>query len=90
MVPGLAELPRPWLVIEDSHANTFAVLSHFHPHLKSGDYLIVEDTAFVLQAYRALERFIAEHPDAYQVDRRYTDLFGYNATFNFNGYLKRV
>jgi cephalosporin hydroxylase len=89
-VPELENLPRPWLLIEDAHVNTFNVLKHFHPYLKVGDYLIVEDTAFILEKYRQLARFMKEYPEAYRVDRRYADLFGYNATFSFNGYLKRV
>ncbi len=87
---GIADLPRPWLLIEDAHINTLGVLNHFHRHLRSGDYLIVEDTAYILEKYRALERFMEDHGESYRVDTRYTDLFGYNATFNFNGYLKRV
>ena len=40
----LSELPRPWLVIKDSHANVEGILHHFHQFLKEGDYLVVEDT----------------------------------------------
>ncbi len=41
----LAELPHPWLVIEDAHVNLVAVADYFHNHgLQSGDYLIIEDT----------------------------------------------
>src|SRR5262249_39563717 len=84
------ERPHPWLLIEDAHRNTFAVLEQFHPYLRPGDYLIVEDTAFLVPKYRQLERFIISHNDAYKVDTRYTDLFGYNGTFSFNGYIRRV
>ncbi len=84
------DAPHPWLLIEDAHVNTLAVLKEFHPHLAPGDYWIVEDTAFILDKYRALEAFMDQHGQQYRVDTRYTDLFGYNATFSFNGYLKRV
>ncbi|BAZ19380.1 cephalosporin hydroxylase (plasmid) [Kalymmatonema gypsitolerans NIES-4073] len=41
----LSELAHPWLIIEDAHANTVGVVEYFHENgLKSGDYLIVEDT----------------------------------------------
>jgi len=41
----LAELPHPWLVIEDVHLNLVAVIDYFHNNgLSSGDYIIIEDT----------------------------------------------
>ena len=86
----LENRPHPWLLIEDAHVNTLAVLKAFHPHLAAGDYVIVEDTGFLRGKYRALEQFMAQYGPHYQVDTRYTDLFGYNATLSFNGYLKRV
>lgn len=43
----LAELPHPWLVLEDAHdLDLPAVLDHLDRHgLRRGDYLIVEDTS---------------------------------------------
>ena len=41
----LANLPHPWLVIEDVHDNLVGILEHFHySGLQTGDYLIIEDT----------------------------------------------
>ena len=41
----LAQFPHPWLIIEDAHVNLVAVVDYFHNNgLKTGDYLIVEDT----------------------------------------------
>jgi len=41
----LSGLAHPWLIIEDAHANAVGVVEYFHENgLKSGDYLIVEDT----------------------------------------------
>lgn len=37
-----------------------------------------------------IEQFIARNPEAYKVDRGLCDMFGYNMTWNWNGYLKRV
>jgi cephalosporin hydroxylase len=84
------ELPHPWLVIEDAHVNTGAVLDHFHPHIKSGDYVIVEDTGFLVDKYRQFAAFMTSHHTEYKVDTRFTDLFGYNGTMSFNGYVKRM
>jgi cephalosporin hydroxylase len=41
----LSGLAHPWLIVEDAHANAVGVVEYFHENgLKSGDYLIVEDT----------------------------------------------
>lgn len=41
----LAELPHPWLVLEDAHVPTIPLLTHFHLHgLEEGDYVVFEDT----------------------------------------------
>jgi len=69
--------PRPWLVIEDAHHNVGGVLEHFHPHLSTGDYLVVEDSDVKRDVLR---RFVTAHPGAYLVDTRFTDNFGRNAT----------
>lgn len=48
----LAQLPHPWLVIEDAHVNLVGVLEYFHHNgLMSGDYLIVEDTNPLMWKY---------------------------------------
>lgn len=42
----LKNLPKPWLVIEDSahfYDTTFAILSYFDKFLTKGDYIVVED-----------------------------------------------
>ncbi|NEO53107.1 MAG: cephalosporin hydroxylase [Okeania sp. SIO3B5] len=41
----LESLPHPWLVIDDTHADTAGICEYFHNNgLQSGDYLIMEDT----------------------------------------------
>jgi len=40
--------------------------------------------------WREIETFFAEHAEHYRVDRYYTDFFGYNATWNWNGFVKRL
>lgn len=100
----LANLPRPWLVIEDS-AHTYdasrAVLDFFHPLLVSGDYIVVEDGVVsqlsdpLYASYedgpnRAVADVLALHPSAYAVDTDLCDHFGRNATYNPNGWLRRI
>jgi cephalosporin hydroxylase len=100
----LAGFGRPWLVIEDAdHAyeTTIAALEFFHPFLKAGDYFVVEDGIisdlhpesypdYSSGPHRALREFIPRYEADYLIDPQYCDFFGYNATWNSNGYLKRI
>ena len=72
----LSTAPHPWLLIEDVHVNVGGVLAHFHPYLRQGDYVIVEDSA---EKQDEIRRFLAQAP-GYKVDTYYTDFFGRNAT----------
>jgi cephalosporin hydroxylase len=97
----LKAMPHPWLVIEDAdhHYDTsIAALRFFDPWLESGDYIVIEDGILsdmrVDEAYgggpkRAIHEFLAHKPDQYEIDWRYCNYFGHNATWNVNGYLKR-
>jgi cephalosporin hydroxylase len=84
---ALRSAPHPWLVVEDAHHNVKSVLAHFHHHLASGDYLVVEDSEIKRDDIR---QFLAPHPDAYRVDARYTDFFGRNATCALDSIFRRV
>ena len=101
----LASLPRPFLVIEDSAhdlVTSAAVLEFFDPHLRSGDYIVVEDGVVVSLlspggAERnmsgpsaAVEGFLAARGDAYEVDAAFCDRFGFNVTANPNGWLRKL
>ncbi|HVU38614.1 MAG TPA: CmcI family methyltransferase [Opitutales bacterium] len=98
----LESLPRPWLVIEDAdHAyeTTLAVLRFFHPWLRPGEYIVVEDgiisdlnndPACNSGPHRALKEFLPEHARDYEIDADYCDFFGYNLTWSSNGILKRL
>ncbi|WP_444460291.1 CmcI family methyltransferase [Rhodobacter capsulatus] len=101
----LRRLGHPLLVIEDSahdEATCTAVLDYVDPHLTRGDYVIIEDGAFrdaadsaaVASALsppsRAIDAFLARRGADYEIDTQYCDRFGYNATFNFNGWLRRT
>ncbi|OGU16176.1 MAG: hypothetical protein A2076_05690 [Geobacteraceae bacterium GWC2_53_11] len=89
------------LVIEDAshvYEDTLNALNKFSELVSSGSYLIVEDGIInelgMEKEYRggplkAIREFLTNHPD-YIVDRKWCDFFGINATFNVNGFLKRV
>ncbi len=41
----LSTLPHPWFITEDAHVNSVGILDYFDKHgLRSGDYIIIEDT----------------------------------------------
>jgi len=89
------------LVIEDSshmYEDTLNVLNKFSPLVSIGSYFIVEDgivnelgraEGFRGGPLRAIREFLSSHNN-FVVDRTYCDMFGKNATFNVNGYLKRI
>jgi cephalosporin hydroxylase len=89
------------LVIEDA-AHTYectkGVIQKFASLVSLGSYLIVEDGIVDKLGFRpefkggplkAIKEFLPSHPEFF-VDRKWCDLFGNNATFNVNGYLKRI
>jgi len=97
-------LQRPWLAIDDS-AHRFdmvlAVMEFFDRRLRPGDYLVVEDGVLAqlsgehYRAYedgpnRAVRHFLTRHGDRYEIDADLCDYFGYNVTFNPNGWLRRL
>jgi len=89
------------LIIEDAshmYVDTIGVLNKFYPIVSKGSYLIVEDGIInelgLEKKYdggplRAIREFLPEHPE-FIVDRKWCDMFGKNATFNVNGYLKKI
>ena len=103
----LANLPHPWLVIEDVHDNLVGILEHFyHNGLQIGDYLIIEDTnKFMWEVWSdwgdqeliqrgllkmdELRQWLIKHQDEYMVDSYYQDMYGYNASKNWNSILKK-
>jgi cephalosporin hydroxylase len=102
----LASWPKPLLLIDDAHVNIQGVYRHFHEHaLCAGDYLVVEDTVPWIPGtfgksdseqewgewkWNEIREFFEAFDADYRVDRYFTDFFGYNATWNWNGYFRRV
>lgn len=95
----LAALKRPLLVIEDAdhtYETSKAVLEFFDPVLESDEMIIIEDGIItdlggghLSGPHRALKEFVEAHPE-YQIESRYCDFFGYNATWNTNGFLRKT
>jgi cephalosporin hydroxylase len=99
----LANLPKPWLVVEDS-AHTYdvclGVLRFFDSYLASGDYIIVEDgivrglpgeqyRGYLDGPSRAIETFLSTRAADYEIDTNYCDFYGSNVTYCPNGWLRR-
>lgn len=89
------------LVIEDGshmYEDVLAVLNKFSPCVSPGSYLIVED-GIVTELGRekqynggpqkAIREFLKNNK-VFETDRKWCDFFGPNATFNVNGYLKKL
>lgn len=89
------------LVIEDAahtYSCTIGAIKKFAPVVSVGSYLIVEDgivnelgkaKQFEGGPLKALREFLPAHQE-FIVDRKWCDMFGRNATFNVNGYLKKI
>lgn len=89
------------LVIEDAshmYRDTLEAMKKFAPLVSKNSYLIVEDGIVnelgMQENYdggplRAINEFMKDEIN-FVIDRKWCDLFGKNATFNVNGYLKKV
>jgi len=89
------------LIIDDGshiYEDVLGSLTKFSHIVTTGSYFIVEDgivdelrkeKGFNGGPLRAIRGFLATN-DNFIVDRKYCDMFGKNATFNVNGYLKRI
>ncbi len=89
------------LVIEDSshtYQNTINVMKKFQELVSINSYFIIEDgivnelgkeKEFDGGPLRAIREFLSYNND-FVVDRKWCDMFGKNATFNVNGYIKRI
>lgn len=89
------------LVIEDgshTYEDTIGALIKLHPLVTKGSYLIVEDGIvsalgvdhqFNGGPLKAIREFLASN-SAFKNDATFSHMFGSNATFNVNGYLKRI
>ena len=101
----LEPLPHPWLIVEDSHDNSERIAEHFHQFMRIGDYLVIEDTSPDMRlgdsSKRASVKWGVEKLNAvkdllrspvgqhFKVDSFFTDLYGYNCTWHWHGFLRK-
>jgi cephalosporin hydroxylase len=93
--------PRPWLVVEDSvhtSAACRAALQFFAKHLQTGEFIVIEDGVVADLGWsdryeggpnHAIAQFLQDEPGVFEITA-YCDMFGRNATFNPNGYLRKT
>eukprot|EP01083_Nonionella_stella_P067572 178796_1 len=87
---------HPWLVIEDSHCDIVNMLDYLDENgMQKGDYLIIEDTTPGLPGHdkklNHLRQWMNNNEGkGYVVDAKYCDFWGYNATWNANGYITKI
>lgn len=100
----LQDCAHPFLVVEDSshhYDHSLATLAFFDRWLAPGDYIVVEDGVVAqlsgghYRQYqdgpnRAVAEFLRRRGDAYAVDADLCDRYGHNATYNPNGWLRRL
>lgn len=89
------------LIIDDSthyYEDTLEILNVFSTLITVGSYFIVEDgivdSLGLSKDYnggpvKAIDKFLQQNHD-FIVDKKWCNFFGENATFNVNGYLKRI
>lgn len=89
------------LVIDDGshqYKDVLGALYKFAPIVSKDSYFIVEDgivnalkmdKKFDGGPLRAIKEFLSNHNN-FIIDTKYCNFFGKNATFNVNGYLKRI
>lgn len=88
------------MVIEDAsheYGDTLKAIEKFSSIVTDGSYLIVEDgiidaLGWTMQynggPVKAIAEFLQNHSE-FQIDYKWINMFGQNATFNTNGYLKK-
>jgi cephalosporin hydroxylase len=85
-----AQLPHPWLVVDDAHENLFNLLQFVSEFLRPGDYCVVED-AFTFLAADTIAALVRLCDSLrFAVDTKYTDAFGLNVTCSPNAWFARV
>lgn len=89
------------IVIEDgshTYQDVKETISKFNSVVNLGSYFIVEDGIIDKLGWkkiynggpnRAIKEFIKED-DTFVIERKWCDMFGINATFNTNGFLKKI
>lgn len=90
------------IIVIDDGAHTYEqvrdALTKFSPLINKNSYYIIEDGILSYLKtplkyhggpIRAIDEFLSQN-NHFVIDKRWRDMFGFNTTFNTNGYLKRI
>jgi cephalosporin hydroxylase len=98
----ISKWQSPILMIDDAshqYRHSLNILNFFDEISSPGDYIVVEDGSISIMdaedqyeggPHRALFEFIMSRNEEYEIDRARCDRFGYNVTWNVDGYIRRV
>ena len=85
-----AKMESPILMIEDSHQNSNGIIRAINPFLKSGDYVIIEDTLDQNKYQKTIMSEDGISSMNYEVDTFYCDFWGVNNSWNVNSIFKKI
>jgi cephalosporin hydroxylase len=89
------------MIIDDAsheYGNTLKAINHFCHFVTKDSYLIVEDGIIDALGWtsgynggpvKAIKEFLPNHPE-FEIDYKWINMFGNNATFNTIGYLRKL
>ena len=83
-------MESPILMIEDSHENTNGLIRALNIFLKSGDYIIIEDTLDQNKYNKTILSDDGIRSLNYEVDTFYCDFWGVNNSWNINSIFKKI
>lgn len=83
----LKNMSHPVLFIEDSHENLTGLLNLIDPFVTNEDFLIIEDT-IDKPKHDEMNEWLKDKN--YKVNDYYCDMWGYNGSWNLNGYLQKT
>ncbi len=83
-------MESPILMIEDSHENANGLIRALDPFLKSGDYLIIEDTLDEAKYKQTILSDNGIRNMNYEIDTFYCDFWGVNNSWNVNSIFKKL
>ena len=83
------DMKSPILMIEDSHKNAPELIKLIDPYLRSGDYLIIEDTIREKKYNETVNSESIVNSKTYEVDTFYCDFWGFNNSWNINSILRK-
>ena len=103
-VEWMNNLAHPWFIIEDTHIRMTTLFEHLKKceNLTKGDYVVIEDTIPYywtdmnngMNKLVDLKNYFGDENEnkepEWLVDTYFCDMFGYNSTFNWNGYFVKT